>query len=150
MSNKIAGSVNRFTKPNSSILLASMWCLVSIVFIHAYIGTFISFLTFPKLKPVISSLQDLPSSKLNWVLDRGTSLDSLFLVCIKTTRHKHWLINPFLWFAGCKRRSFQGYWRRFASSSGIICAIWQKYWHPPSSKRNFRLHSGEYIQFLMV
>ena len=89
MSNKIAGSVNRFTKPNSSILLASMWCLVSIVFIHAYIGTFISFLTFPKLKPVISSLQDLPSSKLNWVLDRGTSLDSLFLVCIKTTRHKH-------------------------------------------------------------
>ena len=78
-----AGLANKFTRNNSTVIVASVWCLIVVVLIYAYIGTFISFLTFPKLKPIISSLEDLPSSKLTWVIDKGTSLDSLFLVKYK-------------------------------------------------------------------
>ena len=53
-----------------------------IVFIYAYIGTLISFLSVPKLRPIISSLDDLPSSSLSWEVPRGTSLESLFMVVI--------------------------------------------------------------------
>ena len=76
-----AGSGNRFiTRHNATKALALVWCLVVVVLIHGYIGKLISFLSVPKLKPIISSLEDLPASKLTWVIDRDTSLDSLFMV----------------------------------------------------------------------
>lgn len=39
-----------------------------------------SFLRFPKLLPIVSQLEELPESHLKWVVQRGTALDTLFLV----------------------------------------------------------------------
>ncbi len=39
-----------------------------------------SFLTVPILKPVLSSLKELPSSGLSAIVWRGTDLDHLFMV----------------------------------------------------------------------
>jgi hypothetical protein len=54
-----------------------------VVFVYAYIGTLISFLSVPRMKPIISALEDLPSSSLNWEVTGGTSLESLFMVQIR-------------------------------------------------------------------
>ena len=79
-----AGLGNRLTGHHSvSTALTSLWCLLVVVFIHAYIGTFISFLSVPKLKPIISSLDDLPTSSLTWGTPKGTSLETLFMVTYK-------------------------------------------------------------------
>ena len=34
------------------------------------------------MKPTINSLEDLPGSNLKWIVKKGTSLESLFLVQI--------------------------------------------------------------------
>ena len=65
---------------NWVICYNSVWCLISLVFIHAYVGTLISFLSLPKLKPIVDSLEDLPTSGLSWIVRRGTDLESLFMV----------------------------------------------------------------------
>ena len=62
------------------LILSILWCLISVVFIHAYIGTLISFLSFPKLRPIVNSLEDVPKSGLHWSARRGTDLESLFTV----------------------------------------------------------------------
>lgn len=53
---------------------------MSLVFIHAYVGTLASFLSVPKFKPVITKLEDLPGTKLTWVVRQGTELEPLFMV----------------------------------------------------------------------
>ena len=50
------------------------------VFIHAYIGTLMSFLSVPNLKPILRSLEELPTSGLKWMVWRGSDLESLFMV----------------------------------------------------------------------
>ena len=74
-----------FAKGNRTLFLASTWCLVVVIFIYAYIGTLISFLSVPKLKPIISSVEDLPSSPLQWIVRKGSVPATLFLVlkCLK-------------------------------------------------------------------
>ena len=69
------------SRHHSTDLLALFWCLIAVVFVYAYIGTLVSFLSVPKLKPIIFSLEDLPNSRLTyWVVRRGTDLDTLFMV----------------------------------------------------------------------
>jgi hypothetical protein len=84
-----AGLGNRFRKGRFSSALAVLWCLISVVFIYAYIGTWTSFLTVPKLQKRIYSLEDLPTSGLNWVVIRGHSLQSLFMVGSLTTHEQN-------------------------------------------------------------
>ncbi|XP_046640672.1 probable glutamate receptor isoform X1 [Daphnia pulicaria] len=60
-------------------LLGIVWCLSAVVFASAYVGILISFLRFPKLSPIIDRLEDLPGSHLQWVVQRGTALDPLFI-----------------------------------------------------------------------
>lgn len=57
-----------------------IWCLMVVVIIHAYIGTLMSFISFPKWDPIIFKLEDVPKSNLDWYVRRGTDLESLFLV----------------------------------------------------------------------
>lgn len=60
---------------------------MSLVFIHAYVGTLASFLSVPKFKPVITKLEDLSTSKLTWVVRQGTELEQLFTVlCSESIR----------------------------------------------------------------
>ncbi|KZS12967.1 putative Ionotropic receptor 7e [Daphnia magna] len=66
-------------KEHSLRLLAMIWFLCALVFIHAYIGTLVSFLSVPNLKPVIRSLDELPASGLGWIVWSGSDLESLFL-----------------------------------------------------------------------
>ena len=64
------------------MIIALFWCVTTVVFNYAYVGIYVSFLSVPKLKPIISSLEDLPKSHLSWVVPFGTTLDSLFMVGI--------------------------------------------------------------------
>jgi hypothetical protein len=61
-------------------LIAAVWCLSAVVFASAYIGVLMSFLRFPKLSPVIDQLEELPENHFKWVVQRGTALESLFVV----------------------------------------------------------------------
>ena len=61
-------------------LLATVWSLSAVVFVYVYVGTLVSFLSVPKLKPIIYRLEDLPNSKLKWSVTAGTALESLFKV----------------------------------------------------------------------
>lgn len=61
-------------------ILAAFWCLSAVVFASAYVGILMSFLSFPKLSPIVSRLEELPGSKLKWGVQRGTALESLFIV----------------------------------------------------------------------
>jgi hypothetical protein len=75
-----AGLAPRLSGHNPTLILLSLWCLIVIVFIYAYIGILISFLTVPNLKPIISSLDDLPTSSLQWIARKGSAEGSLFMV----------------------------------------------------------------------
>ena len=81
-------------------LLGIVWCLSAVVFASAYVGILISFLRFPKLSPIIDRLEDLPGSRLQWVVQRGTALDPLFIVseCQTIIRRIYlsFLFNSFL------------------------------------------------------
>ena len=79
----IAGLGGKFNRHHYSIVtLCVVWCLIALVFIHGYVGTLAPMLSVMKLKPVISRLEDLPKSGLNWAVLSGTDLDSLFMVVI--------------------------------------------------------------------
>ena len=78
---KSAGLGAKFNRNHhTATIVPAIWCLVSLVFIHGYVGTLASLLSVPKLKPIIRGLEDLPDSGLDWVVRRGTELHSLFLV----------------------------------------------------------------------
>jgi hypothetical protein len=62
--------------------LGIVWCLSAVVFASAYVEILVSFLRFPKLSPIIDRLEDLPGSHLQWVVQRGTALDPLFIVIV--------------------------------------------------------------------
>lgn len=62
-------------------LLGVVWCLSAVVFASAYVGILMSFLRFPKLSPIIFQLEDLPGSRLQWGVQKGTALEALFTVC---------------------------------------------------------------------
>ncbi|XP_059352076.1 glutamate receptor ionotropic, kainate 3-like [Daphnia carinata] len=59
-------------------LLGAFWCLSAVVFASAYVGILVGFLSIPRLSPIISSLEELPASKLEWGVQRGTALETLF------------------------------------------------------------------------
>ena len=61
-------------------LLGAIWCLSAVVFASAYVGILVGFLSFPRLSPIISKLEELPGSKLGWGVHRGTALETLFIV----------------------------------------------------------------------
>lgn len=70
-----------------------MWCLIVVVFNYAYTGTLVSFLSVPKLKPIISSLEDLPTSSLTLLVPKGTAFEAVFTVRHLQTTYKTVFLN---------------------------------------------------------
>nr|CAH0107788.1 unnamed protein product [Daphnia galeata] len=58
--------------------IGAFWCLSAVVFASAYVGILFGFLSFPRLSPIICKLEELPGSKLEWGVHRGTALETLF------------------------------------------------------------------------
>jgi len=56
------------------------WSLCAIVLSNAYTGKIISNLLAPHRSSIVNSLEELTTSSLSWVIRRGTSLESRFLV----------------------------------------------------------------------
>ena len=56
-------------------IVTGFWCLMTLVLINAYASNLISYLTVPKLQPVIQSLQHLSSSRdLKLAIDANSVL----------------------------------------------------------------------------
>jgi hypothetical protein len=60
--------------------LLGVWCLCAMIFIYVYVGILVSFLSIPKLRPLVDSLEDLPSSGLDWGVKQGTAQLTIFTV----------------------------------------------------------------------
>ena len=60
--------------------IGAFWCLSTVVFASAYVGILFGFLSFPRLSAIIGKLEELPGSKLEWGVHRGTALETLFTV----------------------------------------------------------------------
>ncbi|XP_059353235.1 glutamate receptor ionotropic, kainate 4-like isoform X1 [Daphnia carinata] len=61
-------------------LLAATWCLTAVVFIYLYSGCLTSFITIPKLRPLIESLDDLATSvDLKLTLLKNSVFESIIL-----------------------------------------------------------------------
>ncbi|XP_046649955.1 ionotropic receptor 93a-like isoform X1 [Daphnia pulicaria] len=60
----IAGQGNHISaKANISLrLVAGVWCLTMVVLVNAYTGTLMSYLTVPKLRPIVNTLEELAAS----------------------------------------------------------------------------------------
>lgn len=58
----------------------TIWSLIAVVIANAYSGTLISFLTVPKLKPTISSLEELANSEFKLTAEINTADADRFLV----------------------------------------------------------------------
>ena len=62
-------------------LAAGVWCLMSLVLINAYSGNLISYLSVPKLKPVVQSFENLASSlDLKLAIDANSVMANRLLV----------------------------------------------------------------------
>ena len=74
---------NRLYMGRSKVFLAislMTWSLTAVVLSNAYTGKIVSNLLIPKLRPVIDSLEQLPSSPLNWFISSGTTAENLFQI----------------------------------------------------------------------
>lgn len=59
-----------------------VWSLIAVVIANAYSGTLTSFLTVPKLKPTISSIEELATSEdYKLTMEINTADAEKFLVC---------------------------------------------------------------------
>jgi uncharacterized membrane protein YjgN (DUF898 family) len=61
-------------------LLAAIWGSSAVIFVYVYVGTLVSFLSVPKLQPVVDSLEDLQGGHVNWGVRRGSITQTLFTV----------------------------------------------------------------------
>lgn len=68
-------------KQTSLRVAAGMYCLMALVFINAYAGNLVSYLTVPKLKPIVNSFEDLALSlELKLAVDARSIMANRFLV----------------------------------------------------------------------
>ena len=62
-------------------LVAGTWCLVCVVLVNAYAGNLTSFLTTPKLNPIIQSFEDMAkSTQLRVSVEKGTLIHGIIMV----------------------------------------------------------------------
>ncbi len=70
-----------YLRQTSLRIAAGLYCLMALVLINAYSGNLVSFLTVPKLKPIVSSFKDLSSSlHLKVAVDAKSVLADRFMV----------------------------------------------------------------------
>lgn len=62
-------------------ITAGVWCLTCIVFVYLYSGSLTSFITIPKLAPLIESLEDLTnSSALQLTILKNSVFETIIMV----------------------------------------------------------------------
>lgn len=62
--------------------MTGSWCLVASVLVNAYSCNLISYLTVPKYKPIVQSLEDVAANPdMQFAVDAGTVLADRTLVC---------------------------------------------------------------------
>lgn len=62
-------------------LVAGLWCLMMVVLVNAYTGTLMSYLTVPKLRPIVNTLEELAaSSETQMTVDFELGKARMFLV----------------------------------------------------------------------
>ncbi len=71
-------------------LVAGLWCLTMVVPVNAYTGTLMSYLTVPKLRPIVNTLEELAaSSETRMTVDFELGKARMFLAnqifCVRTT-----------------------------------------------------------------
>lgn len=64
----------------SAALLGWTWCLGATILTGVYVGTLVSHLTVPNLRPVVDSLSELPESQMRWAARKGVQLETIFKV----------------------------------------------------------------------
>lgn len=65
---------------HASRIVAGVWCLTSVVFVYLYSGCLTSFMTIPKLHPIIESLDDLAdSADLELTILRNTVFETMIM-----------------------------------------------------------------------
>jgi hypothetical protein len=96
--------------------LLGVWCLCAMVFIYVYVGILVSFLSIPKLRPLVDSLEDLPTSGLDWGVKQGTAQLTIFTVQFF---YIHFILgfSLTLRLAGSQRRYFPYNWRKVSAES---------------------------------
>lgn len=66
----------------SFVIMTGSWCLVASVLVNAYSCNLISYLTVPKYKPIVQSLEDVAANPdMQFAVDAGTVLADRTLVC---------------------------------------------------------------------
>ena len=65
----------------ASYIAVGIWCLMTVVLANAYAGNLLSFLSVPKLEPVINSLKELAhSKKFQLLIQAQSEISFRFLV----------------------------------------------------------------------
>ena len=62
----------------TSLMMA--WNLCAVILINAYTGNMLSHLLIKQRTSTINSLEDLLTSSLQWVIRKGTSVETVFTV----------------------------------------------------------------------
>ncbi|XP_046631468.1 glutamate receptor 1-like isoform X2 [Daphnia pulicaria] len=66
--------------PNSSPLVGSVWCLSTVVLVYLYTGVLISYLTIPKMQPIVETTEELAASpRLHVVAIKNSIFESTLL-----------------------------------------------------------------------
>ncbi|KAI9551422.1 hypothetical protein GHT06_021755 [Daphnia sinensis] len=66
--------------PNSSPIVLSVWCLACIVLVYLYTGVLISYLTIPKMRPIVETVEELAeSTRLQVVAIKNSIFESTLL-----------------------------------------------------------------------
>lgn len=95
---------------NCTFLLSGLWLLAMVVFVNAYTGTLISYLTVPKLNPVINSLEQLVA-ETDWKLsiEKNSEFSKQILASqlLVNTKMKRCVICKLLYVLGCHFWSVQ-------------------------------------------
>lgn len=77
----IAAKDSSTRSPNSSPLVGSVWCLSSIVLVYLYTSVLISYLTIPKMRPIVETTEDLAAStRLEVAAIKNSIFESTLLV----------------------------------------------------------------------
>lgn len=67
--------------PNSSPIVLSVWCLACVVLVYLYTGVLISYLTIPKMRPIVETVEELAeSTRLQVVAIKNSIFESTLLV----------------------------------------------------------------------
>lgn len=77
----IAAKESSTRSPNSSPLVGSVWCLSTVVLVYLYTGVLISYLTIPKMQPIVETTEELAAStRLHVVAIKNSIFESTLLV----------------------------------------------------------------------